>query len=976
MRTHRTLLVALILPLLMASVVVAQGIPTSTILGRVINEGQGLPGVTVTAKSPALQGTRTAVTSTNGDFVFPNVPPGEYTISFTMSGFQTVARSVKANASQQSVLNVTMSLAAVAAEAVVVGTSESISQTQTAATTVSTDLTMKLPVTRTLLSAVLLTPGVSASGPNGNTTISGGTSFDNLFTVNGVNIQDNIRGTPNNLFIEDAIAETTTSVAAISAEFGRFTGGVVNAITKSGGNSFSGSARATLDNDDWASKRPLTTVEPTDKINPTYEGTLGGPIWKDRIWFFLAGRYQETEVSNQTFGTNIPYTSGNTDQRWEAKGTFTPFQNHTLTASYMNLQTAQVNRTFRPAYDLNSVFTPHLPQELLALNYNGVITDKFFVEAQYSQRKFTFKDYGATTKDLLAGTAMYDMPAGQISFNSPTFCGVCDPENRDNENIVLKGTYFLSTKSLGSHNIVLGYDDFTGQRKSNNYQSGSNYSVYVWGGVIKKGQDVFPVIDNSSYLVYWPILQQAEKSDVRTSSLFVNDTWRLSNNLSFNIGIRYDKNKAVDSRGFVGSDDSAFSPRLGATWDVKGDGRFRVGASYARYVGAVQENYIGASSSAGSPAIYLYYYEGPTINGGNPASPLTPQQALEAMYRWFGITGTNQFPTKGNTSPEYVEVPGVSTQIPESLASTYTDEFTLSFSGALGNRGNYRVDGVYREFGDFIADQVDRTTGTATDSLGYEYDLTNVVNTDVLERKYAALNLQANYRFWSSLNVGANYTWSHTYGNVTNETGGSGPVRSGALSYPEYFDATWNNPSQSSSQDQRHRARIYATYDVPLPKVLGALNLSAIWQFDSGLPYGAAGTVDTRPYVTNPGYLTPPTSVNYWFQNRNTFKTDDINRTDLALNYSYFLGPVEIFIQPQVQNVFMNEHVTTVNTTVETKVTRKNDYAAFNPFTTAPTQGARGTGANWNYGPSFGKPTAPSSYQAPRLFRIGMGIRF
>ena len=79
MRTHRTWLVALVLPLLMASVLVAQGIPTSTIVGRVINEGQGLPGVTVTAKSPALQGTRTAVTSTNGDFVFPNVPPGDYT---------------------------------------------------------------------------------------------------------------------------------------------------------------------------------------------------------------------------------------------------------------------------------------------------------------------------------------------------------------------------------------------------------------------------------------------------------------------------------------------------------------------------------------------------------------------------------------------------------------------------------------------------------------------------------------------------------------------------------------------------------------------------------------------------------------------------------------------------------------------------------------------------------------------------------
>ena len=75
MRSNRTWLVVLVLPLLMASVLVAQ-VPTSTIVGRVINEGQGLPGVTVVAKSPALQGTRTAVTSNNGDFASPEPRPG------------------------------------------------------------------------------------------------------------------------------------------------------------------------------------------------------------------------------------------------------------------------------------------------------------------------------------------------------------------------------------------------------------------------------------------------------------------------------------------------------------------------------------------------------------------------------------------------------------------------------------------------------------------------------------------------------------------------------------------------------------------------------------------------------------------------------------------------------------------------------------------------------------------------------------
>lgn len=280
----------LVLPLFLTATLLAQALPTGLVTGKVINEGQGLPGVVVTAKSPALQGTRTGVTSVNGDYALPNLVPGDYTLTFTMTSFQTVTRTLKVNASQSAVVNVTLQLSAVATEVTVVGTSETISQTQTAATTISTDLTKKLPVPRNLLSAVLLTPGVATSSTTGYTVISGAASFDNLFTINGVNIQDNVRGNPNNLFIEDAIAETTTSVAAISAEYGRFTGGVVNAITKSGGNAFSGSFRATLDNDSWASQRPFATAEPTDKVNPTYEATLGGPIWKDRIWFFAAGR--------------------------------------------------------------------------------------------------------------------------------------------------------------------------------------------------------------------------------------------------------------------------------------------------------------------------------------------------------------------------------------------------------------------------------------------------------------------------------------------------------------------------------------------------------------------------------------------------------------------------------------------------------------------------------------------------------------
>ncbi|MBK9372971.1 MAG: TonB-dependent receptor [Holophagales bacterium] len=972
MRTHRIWLVALILPVLMASMLVAQ-IPTSMISGRVINEGQGLPGVTVTAKSPALQGTRTAVTSTNGDFVFPNLPPGDYTISFTMSGFQTVTRTVKANAAQQAVLNAQMSLAAVAAEAVVVGTAETVSQTTQNATTYSSDLTKKLPVTRTLLSSVLLAPGASTSQQTGNTTISGGQTFDNLFMVNGVNVMDNIRGTPNNLFIEDAIAETTTSSSGISAEYGRFTGGVINAITKSGGNNFSGSFRVSLDNDNWNDKTPFGENQ-VDKTIPTYEGTLGGPIWKDKVWFFAAGRLRNSEVGNQTRFTNIPFAQTDDETRLEGKLTVSPFQNHTFTGSYLEVAREQGNYYYTPIpiLTLDQLYTRQLPQSLLALNYNGVLTDKLFVEAQYSQRKFEFQNSGALFTDLIGGTAMYDLSLGAM-YNSPVFCGVCSPEQRNNEAFLVKGTYFLSTKGLGSHNIVLGYEDFTGVRKSNNYQSGNSYWFYS-ADVIIDGQDVFPIIDSSSYLEYWPIPTLSQGSNVRTYSFFLNDTWRLNNNFSFNVGVRYDKNDAQDSRGATTADDAAFSPRLGATWDVFADGRLRFNASYARYVGGIQENQVGAGSAAGNPAYFQYYYEGPEINTG--AGPyLTPAQTLESVFRWYGITGPGQYPT--NKTADAVSVPGVNVQFDGVLKSPYVDEFTAGIAGSIGTRGNFRVDGVYRSWADFYGEVRDMSTGQVTDSLGNVFDLSLVKNeNDPLERTYYGLQVSGNYRIFDSLNIGGNWTYSHLYGNVTGETSGSGPVRTGLNYYTEYRDLAWAIPTGDLPEDQRHRVRIYGGWDAPLPKAFGALNLSIIQTYDTGQAYSDSGTVRIQPYVTNPGYRTPPTSQTYYFSGRGANQWDDVWRTDLQLNYSYFFGPVELFLSPQVFNAFNNDAQINGNTLIETNVNRSANYAAFNPFTTTPTFGARNTGANWGYGPSYGQATASTHYQTPRTYRVSVGVRF
>ncbi|MBI5442423.1 MAG: TonB-dependent receptor, partial [Deltaproteobacteria bacterium] len=864
-------LLLLVVPMLVATQVMAQGLPTGTLNGKVSEtEGLPLPGVSVTAKSPALQGSRTAVTNVNGDFTVPNLPPGEYVVTFVMSGFQSVTRNVKVSSGQVIPMNAKLSISSVAAEATVVAQSETVSQTSQATTTYSADVMDKLPVARTILASVVLTAGVNQNGPAGNITISGGQSFDNVFTVNGVNIQDNVRGTPTNLFIEDAIQETTTMTSGVTAEYGRFTGGVINAVTKQGGNSFSGSFRATLNNDANKAQTPIPTTY-NDTVVPTYEATIGGPIWKDRVWFFGAGRYVEQETSGSTARINPPAGSGTTisipqtnmNERIEGKLTLTPFQNHTLTGSYTWTTTESANYYFPnlPILDLRQTYDRETPSDLLSINYNGVITSNFFIEAQYSEKKFEFVNSGGTDTSLIGGTAVSVLDQGYGMMWSPVFCGVCSPETRDNNDFLIKGTYFASSPSLGSHSIAFGYQNFAQQRLSNNYQSGSNWWMYP-SSVIQEGANLFPVIDANSYMTYQPIPVLSQGSDLKTQSIFINDSWKLGNKLSFNVGVRWDKNDATDSAGNVVADDSQFSPRLSATYDLTGDGKFRMSASYARYVGQIQETVAGSGASpAGAPSSYYYYWTGQEYNTG--ATRTDTETILRAMFAHLGVTGLNQFPT--TQSPDGVVIRGLTLQIVDPLKSPNADEYALGFGGTLGSNLVYRFDAVRREYNDFYMTKRDTTTGFVTDSEGNRYNLGVYVNSNVPERNYTGLNTSLAYRT-GPLSVGGNWTWSHMLGTFVGEGAGGGPATSGLLNYPEYQQEAWVAPRGSLSQDQRHRVRLYGSYDLNLGPI--AITPGLVQHFDTGTPYGAASTsIDSRPYVsglactsaTQTGcYITPP----------------------------------------------------------------------------------------------------------------------
>ena len=114
--------------------------------------------------------------------------------------------------------------------------------------------------------------------------------------------------------------------------------------------------------------------------------------------------------------------------------------------------------------DTRSLYNQEQPQDLLSLNYNGVMGTKLFVEGQYSQRHLSFITSGAGATDLVNGTLLIDLSRGNaFRYWSPTFC-VCNQDERDNSEMLGKATYFQSTGRRGTHTVVFGYNRYNDQR--------------------------------------------------------------------------------------------------------------------------------------------------------------------------------------------------------------------------------------------------------------------------------------------------------------------------------------------------------------------------------------------------------------------------------------------------------------------------------------------------------------------------------
>ena len=394
---------------------------TGTISGRVVDaQERTVPGVTVSVESANLQGIRTAVTSENGDYIFTLLPSGAIHDHVRAERIRAPAADGQRSRRRRSLpVDVTMGLAGVSETVEVVGrAADVLTQTAQVAINCQQDLISTLPTNRDINAALLLAPSVHPTGPSGNYSIAGSMSYENLFMVNGVTVNENLRGQAQQSLHrgrdsgnDDRHGRRVGRVRAIRRrrrQHGHQVGrqpvrGIVprHVEQRQLADAGASSGPATL----FANDTKL------DKIVPTYEYTFGGPVMRDRLWFFTAGRFQEQQSARQLVADQHPLRLHATTRSATRSTALTRRLRTTVSrARYIKETFDQLNNTFnrRLRWIFAASRTGQQPQDLFTVNYSGILTPSFFIEGRYSQRNFTFIGSGSKSTDIIDGTLLID----------------------------------------------------------------------------------------------------------------------------------------------------------------------------------------------------------------------------------------------------------------------------------------------------------------------------------------------------------------------------------------------------------------------------------------------------------------------------------------------------------------------------------------------------------------------------------------
>ncbi|MHB8054886.1 MAG: TonB-dependent receptor [Candidatus Aminicenantales bacterium] len=487
-----------------ALVLLAAAAETGDIRGKVTDEnGLALPGVEIRATGPALQGARTVFSAKDGAFQIPLLPVGRYTLTFKLAGFATVVQeNVVVGLGLTTTLAVRMPQAAIKTEVVVTAETPLIDKTSsdTSYRLSATDLEKIPSQNRTIIDAVKFTPGATGvradtrrgTATEGQPSFRGAGAEGNNWIIDGLAVSGVRLKDPGVRLNFDSLEEIQIISDPFSPEFGSAYGGIVNMVTKSGSNRFHGEASLLLENKGLqAAREPQLAIvsEPDSFANTDAYVNLGGPILKDKLWFFLSENYQTVTQETKDGALDYLPVPGGTKTIGRnnvfGKLSFAPHADHSLSLTFM------LDKSFPQK---GGIGLPEINEEkqardvMFRLNYKGILSPRTFVEAGVGQVR---RNLFTAPVDGDLGPAMYFIKDLAWSIHN-SYGNVTDNETRFDAGA--KITTFVDTERFGRHEISAGFEyysvsstfkvDFTGKAEDlfpgNGFDVGTKYFFDSW----------------------------------------------------------------------------------------------------------------------------------------------------------------------------------------------------------------------------------------------------------------------------------------------------------------------------------------------------------------------------------------------------------------------------------------------------------------------------------------------------------------
>ncbi|MBM6577800.1 TonB-dependent receptor [Microvirga sp. SRT01] len=881
-----------------ASPAYAQDYTNVTAAGRVTDTaGKALVGARVQMRSNDQGFTRDAEVGSDGSYRVPQLPPGTYTFTISADGYDTFVDDNVAISQSQSGNSFRLAAVGAAAPAaeggdiVVTGARVQIAdfdRTTTGAVINVGELQARVPVARSLRDVILLAPGTTqgSSGQNAafanQTGISGSSFTENAYYVNGLNITEFRQGFAPVTVPFDFYDTVEVKTGGFQAEFGRSTGGVVNATTKRGSNEFHGSVLFNWEPNSLTDDAPNTYLADNDGDYSNRTDTvfqLSGPIIKDRLFFY--GLYNARDVISRNGttgaaaadGTLTPGNNRNTQQRttspfWGGKLDAILFEGHRLEGTYFN--TTQTTNTYQTIYNSDTnergLFTGGSNVRSGGENYVGRYTGTFAPWLTLSAAYGVNKNRGGSLPLDTTNPNVIDQRSG-------TSASIGNPSNsittNDDKREFYRGDVDLYFKLLGSHHIRAGYDreNLTATQISTSIGGGSiNYFQ------VRTANDRTGLPIGTQYLTS-RFFENGGSFGTNNEAFYIQDSWSIfQDRISLQLGIRNDRftNKDANGDPFYKSGDQ-WGPRLGFTADPFGDGRNKVFGSFGRYFVP-----IAANTNIRGAGRELDYSRFNVLDGVNAnGSPIVGAPILT-------VSNSRPCPDTGIancTVTSNGEVTDPTAFIAQGLKPQSLDEYIVGFERRIGQRLRVGLNFTYRKLGQVLEDvAIDQAAiayctaqGFTSDACGEIYSgfsqyvlvnpgedasiqllglpdgTTPVVDFTAQQlgypkarRTYKAVDVTFNREFDGVWSVQGSYTWSSLKGNY--EGGAKSDVGQADTGATQDFD----QPGLTLGSygylpgHRRHSFKLFGSYQLNDVVTLGANGL-----LQSPKKFGCIGVVPT-----------------------------------------------------------------------------------------------------------------------------------